>query len=57
VPQDFVQAHLWLTLSAARGNADAAKNRDLIASKMTPLQIAEAQKLAREWKPKRQSRP
>ena len=30
----------------------AAENRDLIATKMTPAQIAEAQKLAREWKPK-----
>jgi hypothetical protein len=30
----------------------AVKNRDRIAAKMTPAQIAEAQKLAREWKPK-----
>jgi hypothetical protein len=33
------------------GNADAGKNRDLSARKMTPCQIAEAQRLAREWKP------
>ncbi len=30
----------------------AVKDRDLAASKMTPAQIAEAQRLAREWKPK-----
>jgi hypothetical protein len=30
----------------------AVQDRDLAASKMTPAQIAEAQKLAREWKPK-----
>jgi hypothetical protein len=30
----------------------AAEYRDEVASKMTPAQIAEAQKLAREWKPK-----
>ena len=30
----------------------AVKNRDRVAAKMTPAQIAEAQKLAREWKPK-----
>ncbi len=30
----------------------AVKNRDIVAKKMTPAQIAEAQKLAREWKPK-----
>jgi TPR repeat protein len=30
----------------------AAKNRDLVASQMTPAQVAAAQQLAREWKPK-----
>ena len=34
------------------GFDEAAKNRDLIAKEMTPEQIAEAQRLAREWKPK-----
>jgi TPR repeat protein len=59
VPQDYVQAHMWLNLAASRYPAsgkvardDAVKVRDQIASKMTPEQIAEAQKLAREWKPK-----
>ena len=52
VPQDYVQAHMWFNLSAAQGDADATKNRDIVAAKMTPAQIAEAQKLAREWKPK-----
>jgi hypothetical protein len=35
---------------AAKGNKDAEKNRGIVAAKMTPAQIAEAQKLAREWK-------
>ena len=52
VPQDYVQAHMWYNLVAAKGNQIARKNRDLLAEKMTPDQIAEAQKLAREWKPK-----
>jgi hypothetical protein len=30
---------------------DAAENQEMVAAKMTPAQIAEAQKLAREWKP------
>jgi hypothetical protein len=30
----------------------ANKDRDITASEMTPDQIAEAQRLAREWKPK-----
>ena len=52
VTQDYVQAHKWWNLAAAKGDADAIKNRDIVAAKMTPAQIAEAQKLAREWKPK-----
>ena len=51
VPQDFVRAHMWYNLAAAQGNKDAVKNRDRTASRMTQAQIAEAQKLAREWKP------
>ena len=52
VPQDYVQAHKWWNLAAVAGDKDAIKSRDLVAGKMTPAQIAEAQKLAREWKPK-----
>jgi uncharacterized protein len=52
VPQDYVIAHMWFDLAEASGRQDAAKIRDTIAARMTPAQIAEAQKLAREWKPK-----
>jgi TPR repeat protein len=52
VPKDYVEAHKWLSLAAAQGYKDTAQFRDLIASAMTPAQIAEAQRLAREWKPK-----
>ncbi len=54
VPQDYVQAHLWFNLAAAQGQEQAKKNRDIVAEKMTPAQIAEAQRLARDWKPKKQ---
>lgn len=60
VSQDYVQAHKWYNLAASRfpdpemrGKAAAA--RDAVAAKMTPAQIAEAQKLAREWKPNSES--
>jgi hypothetical protein len=56
---DNVHAHMWFNLAAARFPASdtrsrsiAANSRDAVASNMTPQQIAEAQKLAREWKPK-----
>jgi TPR repeat protein len=51
-PQDYVQAHMWLSLSAAQGDQEAARNRDLIERNMTPAQIADAHTLARDWKPK-----
>ena len=56
LPQDFVQAYMWSNLAAMREtNAEererAVKNRDLIASSLTPDQLAEAQRMAREWKP------
>ncbi len=49
VPQDYVQAHMWFNLAAAMGQKFARETRDLLAKKMTPSQIAEAQRLAREW--------
>ncbi len=52
VPHDYVQAHMWYNLAAARGLKLGRKNRDLLAKQMTPEQIAEAQRMAREWKPK-----
>jgi TPR repeat protein len=52
VRQDFIQAHMWYNLSAAQGEPRAAEARDALATQMTPAQIAEAQRLAREWKPK-----
>ena len=66
VPQDYVQAYMWYNLAASqyassphyelyvRDRESAEKLRDLFARKMTPAQIAEAQKLAREWKPKKE---
>ena len=52
LPQDYVLAHMWFSLAASGSNEDAVKQRDTIAKKMTPAQISEAQKMAREWKPK-----
>src|SRR6516164_9750322 len=56
VPRDYVQAYMWFALSAVQGNPPAAKNRDAAAGLMTTAQIAEAQELVREWKPKSQQK-
>jgi hypothetical protein len=53
VPQDHVQAHMWFNLAASRSTGesreDAVQNRDRAAGLMNPTQLAEAQRLAREW--------
>jgi TPR repeat protein len=51
-PLDLVQAHMWYSLAAGNGNAHAPGYRDDLARQLTPAQIAEARKRAREWKPK-----
>ncbi len=57
VPQDYAQAHMWYNLAVSKLPPSelrdiAVKNRDTVAKWMTPAQISEAEKLAREWKPK-----
>jgi TPR repeat protein len=56
--QDLVQAQMWYMLSASYFRASEAKNRglviknrDTLAAKMTPEQVAEARRRAREWRP------
>jgi hypothetical protein len=57
--QNYVLAYMWFNLAAPRflpSEADrrriAIHNRDLTASRMSREQIAEAQRLSREWRPK-----
>src|SRR5262249_14942003 len=56
VPKDYIQAHMWANLAAANfsgtGSNVEAGLRDNIAAEMTPAQLAEAHRLAREWRPK-----
>ena len=62
VPQDYVIAHMWFNVA----NANRTDSRELfpnmyaelrrkVEQLMTPAQIAEAQKLAREWMDKNKS--
>jgi len=63
IKQDYVQAYKWLNISiehiedfpkSANRNG-IIKTRNDLASLMTPEQIAEAQRLTREWKPMMQN--
>jgi TPR repeat protein len=46
VLQDYVRAHMWFNIAASSGNKVASENRGIIAERMTPAKIAEAQQLA-----------
>jgi hypothetical protein len=49
VPQDYQQAYAWSSVAAVSGHANAVKNRDIIASKLTQAQLVEAQALATQY--------
>ena len=60
VVQDFVQAHKWYNLAASRVSASerdlrdkSVRNRDHLAARLSPTGIAEAQRVARGWRPTR----
>jgi len=46
---DLVSAHKWLNLAALRGSKEAKAVRSEISAEMSPLEIAEAQRQARNW--------
>jgi TPR repeat protein len=52
VPTDYVQAYKWWNLAAAQGSSMAKGSKELLEQFMTREQIAEAQRLSSEWKPK-----
>lgn len=62
VAQDNVAAYMWFNLAVAqfpasdsRNRTIAAKSREVAASKLTREQLAEAQRLSREWRPVRRA--
>ena len=51
VPRDFVHAHMWISLAAAQGDKYAVRLRNISEKKqLSPAQLAEARRLAREWR-------
>ena len=53
VPQDNVEAHMWLNLAASQFTGEQRERtvaaRDRVAERMTPADLSEAQRRAREW--------
>jgi hypothetical protein len=49
VPMNLIEAHKWFNLAALRGNDAAKRYRLEISTEMSKVEIAEAQRLARDW--------
>ena len=49
VPVDQVIAYMWANLASAQGDETAQQIREGAEQRMTREQIAEAQRLSREW--------
>ena len=52
VIEDYVLAYMWANLSVANGYERARESRSNLVNMMSVKQLAEAQKLSREWRPK-----
>ena len=58
VPKDYLEAYKWSSLAIAYAREEkvhklAVKLRNSLEKRMTPKQIAEAQRQAAEWRPKK----
>ena len=56
VPEDDVTAYMWLNLASPEGNEVFKRLKDMLTERMTKEQIAEGQKMSREWLEKRENK-
>jgi len=49
VPENFILGYMWTNLAAAQGDGMAANDRNSLKGRITPEQIAEAERLTQEW--------
>lgn len=54
VKRDYVQAYKWLNVCAAKGDQKCVAQRDLVAQKLKPKQLTEAQRLSSQFTPKQE---
>lgn len=48
-PLDYVSAHMLFNLAAMRGSLEAKVYRKELSAEMDPVEVAEAQRQARQW--------
>lgn len=49
IRRDYVQAHMWLNIAASLGDHLAPRYRNIVAKRMTPVQIVRADRRALAW--------
>jgi len=49
--RDHVRAYMWFSLADAQGDQDARLMLESLENDMTPRQVAEARRLAKQWAP------
>ena len=49
VSENNVLAYMWMDLLATQGDEGAQSSKEILEQRMTREQIAEAQRLSREW--------
>jgi uncharacterized protein len=55
VHKNLIESYKWLSICAATGDAKCAAERDLVAKKLNSKKLAEAQRMAKEWKAQKES--
>jgi TPR repeat protein len=54
VKRDYVQAYKWFNVCAAKGDPKCVAKRDFVAKQLKPSQLANAQRLSKEFTPKKE---
>ncbi len=50
--QDLTQSYIWFSVAARQGDTDAAKKRDEVGAKLTPVDLSAGRNAALAWKAK-----
>jgi TPR repeat protein len=56
VPRDSVRSYMWMLLAADGGDPAASANKAIVAGRLSPREIEDAQHLSRQWRARTQLR-
>lgn len=56
ITKDFILSYQWVSLAAAQGNQEARRAKEFFTTKITPAQLSEGERLAKEWEMRHQAK-